>query len=294
MSTNGHQPASNPTTLDWRSMSQLELDAGLNNSAAVADSDQIVADWKRRSLLMRAQYPNQLDMRYGPRERNRLDLLQVSPDAPTLLFIHGGYWQFRAKEHFTFAAAGPAALGINTAFIGYTLAPEATLDEIVSEVHSAVDYLAEILARKTAKPCIVAAGWSAGGHLAVMALRHPMIEGALSISGVFDLEPVRHSYLNDKLKLDENAALRNSPLRAASQSPKPVTLVAGSTELALLRQQTALYAASRAQHGLPVTYEEIEGANHFTIMDQLASPQGRIARLLRRLIEDAFPAQQRG
>ena len=45
------------------------------------------------------------------------------------MFIHGGYWQARAKEIFTVMAEGPMAHGINVALIGYTLAPEATLDE---------------------------------------------------------------------------------------------------------------------------------------------------------------------
>src|SRR5437763_342742 len=116
--------------LDWRKMSQQERDLGLNNGVAVACSTDIVGGWEQRSAAMRQRHPAHLDLRYGPRERNRIDLLKARDKAPTLLFIHGGYWQNRAKEVFSRFAEGPMAHGINVALIGYTLAPDATLDEI--------------------------------------------------------------------------------------------------------------------------------------------------------------------
>src|ERR1700716_3887147 len=120
---------------DWRGMSQEGRDRGLNNGVAVAGSADIVAGWERRSAEMRGRNSDHLDLRYGPRERNRIDFLKSAEKGPTLLFIHGGYWQHRAKEIFTLFAAGPMAHGINVALIGYTLAPDATLDEIVAEIH---------------------------------------------------------------------------------------------------------------------------------------------------------------
>ncbi len=95
---------------------------------------------------LRKRYPGHLDLRYGPRERNRIDFLKAAENAPTLLFIHGGYWQNRAKEVFTVFAEGPMAHGINVALIGYTLAPEATLDEIVAEIHAGIGFLSRAIA----------------------------------------------------------------------------------------------------------------------------------------------------
>jgi len=271
---------------DWRTMSQEERDLGLNNGVAVAASADIVAGWERRSTEMRAQHSDHLDLRYGPRERNRIDLLKIAENGPTLVFIHGGYWQHRAKEIFALFAAGPLAHGINVALIGYTLAPEATLDEIVAEIHRALDFLGEHLpalggdARR-----IVVSGWSAGGHLTAMALSHSQVKAGIGISGIYDLEPIRHSYLNVKLGLDEAMSRRNSPVLQAGGAMKPLSLVAGSGELPLLRRQTADFAGHRARYGLPVSYEEIPGADHFTIMDELASPTGRITTLIRQLFE---------
>jgi acetyl esterase/lipase len=157
--------------LDWRQMSQEARDLGLNNGTAVAGSVEMVAGWEQRSAEMRKQNPAHLDISYGPRERNRIDFFKARENAPTLLFIHGGYWQNRAKEVFSIFAEGPMAHGINVALIGYTLAPDATLDEIVAEIHAGIDFLAGRLpALGAAREGIVVSGWSAGGHLTSMAL----------------------------------------------------------------------------------------------------------------------------
>jgi arylformamidase len=271
---------------DWRGMSQQDRDSGLNNGAAVAGSGDIVAGWNRLSLELRAQHSAHLDLRYGPRERNRIDFLKAADKAPTLLFIHGGYWQMRAKEDFSLFAAGPMAHGINVALIGYTLAPEAKLDEIVAEIHAGIDFLGEQLRDLGGDAGRIAvSGWSAGGHLTAMALSHPKVGGAIAISGIYDLEPIRHSYLNVKLGLDEAMSHRNSPMLQATGAIKPLSLVVGGAELPLLRRQTADFACHRARYGLPVAYEEIPGADHFSVMNELASPTGRITMLIRQLFE---------
>jgi arylformamidase len=271
---------------DWRALSQQDRDLGLNNGVAVTESADIVAGWERRSFEMRARYSGHLDLRYGARERNRIDFLKAADKAPTLVFIHGGYWQTRAKEAFTLFAAGPLAHGINVALFGYTLAPDATLDQIVAEIHHGLDFLVEQLpALGGDAGRIVVSGWSAGAHLTSMALSHPHVKAGMAISGIYDLEPIRASYLNVKLGLDEATSRRNSPMMQAGGMMKPLSLVVGSAELPLLRQQTADFAGHRAKYGLPVTYEEIPGANHFTIMNELASPSGRITTLTRQLFE---------
>src|ERR1700741_1284342 len=234
--------------VDWRKMSQQERDLGLNNGVAVAGSVEMVAGWEQRSGELRKRHPGYRELRYGPRERNRIDFLGVAGKAPTLLFIHGGYWQNRAKEVFTIFAEGPMAHGINVALIGYTLAPDATLDEIVAEIHSGIDFLtAQLPALGAAAGDIVVSGWSAGGHLTSMALSHPKVRGGMAISGIYDLEPIRHSYLNVKLGLDEAMSRRNSPMMQEAGPMKPLSLVVGAAELPLLRGQTADFAVHRAR-----------------------------------------------
>jgi arylformamidase len=271
---------------DWRAMSRERLDAGLNNGLAVAGSVAIGEGWVQRSAEMQAKHAAHLNLSYGPRERNKFDFIKVADGGPTLVLIHGGYWQMRSKDFFTCFAAGPMMHGINVAVVGYTLAPDATLDQIVAELHASVDaVVAQAPALGIDPNRIVVSGWSAGGHLTAMTLSHPHIKGGVAISGIYDLEPIRHSYLNVKLGLDEKMSQRNSPLHQASAPDKPFSLVVGGNELPLLRQQTADMAAYRASRGLPVTYEEISGADHFSIMTELASPSGRITTLIRQIVE---------
>ena len=272
---------------DWRSLSQEALDSGLNNGAAVAGSGNMIEGWENLSAEMRARHSAHLNLPYGPRERNRIDFLKSrESNAPTLLFIHGGYWQMRSKSAFTLFAAGPMAHGINVALIGYTLAPDATLEQIVAEIHAGIDFLAGRLPELGADAKrLVASGWSAGGHLTAMAMMNPHIRGGVAISGIYDLEPIRHSYLNVKLGLDEAMSKRNSPMLLTTDATKPMALTVGGAELPLLRKQTADFAAYRVRHGLPVSYEEIPGANHFTIMDEMAQASGRITTMIRQVLE---------
>src|SRR3982074_3191807 len=133
--------SSNGTARLYRGMDRAARDAGDNNSAAVADSAQIVAGWQKRSDALRTDFSGGLDLRYGSAERNRIDYFEAKRGGPLLVFIHGGYWQMRAKENFAFVAAGPLAHGINVALVGYTLAPQKNLDGIVAEILSALDFL---------------------------------------------------------------------------------------------------------------------------------------------------------
>jgi arylformamidase len=258
----------------YRGMDRAALDAAYNNSAAVKNSAAIVADWQARSERVRAERPDGLDLRYGPAPRNRIDYFEAKKDAPLLVFIHGGYWQMRAKELFAFLAPGPLAHGINVALVGYTLAPDKRLDGIVAEIHAAIRFLDSRANR------VVVAGWSAGGHLAAMALQLPVVNAGLLISGLYDLEPIRHSYINDKLRLDEHESQRNSPISLPAYS-EPVTIAYGLNELPELRRQSEAYATKVAQAqllGLP-------NHDHFTILEELAAPQGRLTRALLALID---------
>ena len=125
-------------------MDSATLDAAYNNSAAVADSAEWLAKWRRRSVDLRATQGARLDVAYGSRERQRLDYLPSgATQAPLFVFIHGGYWQRNSKEDFAFVAQGPHARGIDVAIVGYTLAPTARLSDIVAEIRQALNFLKE-------------------------------------------------------------------------------------------------------------------------------------------------------
>jgi arylformamidase len=260
----------------YRGMDRAALDAAYNNGAAVENSAQIVAEWETRSARLRARHPEGMDLRYGPDERNRIDYFAARRDGPVLAFIHGGYWQNRSKEVFSFIAEGPLAWGINVALIGYTLAPQKRLDGIVAEIHAAISWLQKSIPVVGGDPRkLLVSGWSAGGHLTAMAMSHAAVEGGLAISGIYDLEPMRLCYINDKLRLDEDEARRNSP----GPTEKSLLIAYGADELPELCRQSEQYAQRLDQKATAVP-----GKDHFTILEELASPHGVLTALARRLV----------
>jgi arylformamidase len=266
----------------YRGMDRAQLDAAYNNGAAVPERDAIIADWARRSDRLRSQQQGHLDLQYGDSARERIDLfLAADPKAPTLAFIHGGYWQMNNKEDYAFLGEGTLPHDINLALIEYTLAPTARLDQIVAEVRRAVQFLAEHLGDYGADPeRLYVSGHSAGGHLTAMTMPLRVVRGGIAISGIFDLEPIRLNYLNEKLRLDEEEAERNSPLFHFPPMAGELVVTYGTRELPELCRQSIDYAQAWAERELPGHLLPIDGADHFTILEALANPQGTVMQAL--------------
>jgi arylformamidase len=266
----------------YRGMNQAELDAGYNNTLAVSNSGLLLEDFDRRSAVIRETHGAHLDLRYGPAPRNRIDYFPAEKPGPLLVFIHGGYWQMRAKETFSFLAAGPLAHGIHVAMVGYTLAPDISLSGIVAEVRVALSWLKRH-ARDFGGDAdrMIVSGWSAGGHLTALCLDEPGVIGGVAISGIYDLEPVRLSYLNEKLKMTEDEEKLLSPLRLPL-SPRPLVVTYGTGELPELQQQSERFGAAR--RGLPGALVPLAFHNHFTILNELAAPDGTITREVCKLV----------
>jgi arylformamidase len=263
----------------WALLSQAARDAAYNNNLAVANSAVLVARRNAASAAFRAAHPAGLDVPYGPAPRQRFDLFPgSSPAAPCLVFIHGGYWQRNTREDFACFSQGVLAHGWSMALPGYTLAPEATLTEIVSEIRRALDWLgADGVKHGVCAGPIVVSGWSAGGHLTAMALDHPHVAAGLAISGIYELAPIRDTYLDEKLRLTDAEIAALSPLRLPPV-PKPLAISYGAAELsALIEDSRDLHARRTAAHA-PGRLLPIAGADHFTILEELRRPEGKLVR----------------
>jgi arylformamidase len=273
-------------TIVWRGMNRAQLDAAYDNTTAVPDAGTRRDRWIARSAEFRAQNPELLDLRYGPRERNRIDVFRCGGEnAPLFAFIHGGYWQRNAKEMFACMAEGPLARGCDVAMIGYTLAPDVTLTELVAEIHAAIRFLrGEGPQRGFGKGRLVVSGWSAGGHLTASALDLPEVDAGLAISGIYDIEPCRLNYLNEKLKLTAAEVAALSPILHLPKRKVPLTVAFGTGELPELQRQSRDYHQARVSAGLPGTLLPLEPCNHFSIMDELEKADGRLTAALNSLI----------
>jgi arylformamidase len=271
---------------DWSKLSQAERDAAYDNNRAVANSAVLIEQRNAASIAFRAAHSDHLDVHYGPKERTKFDLYPSSNTAaPCLVFIHGGYWQRNRREDFAAFATGVMAHGWSVAMPGYSLAPEVTLAEIVAEIDQSLTWLA-VQGPKygLASGPIIVAGWSAGAHLAAMTLTHPAVAAGVAISGVFDLAPIRETYLNEKLRLSEQEVATLSPL-TLTPANKPLVLSYGTREQwPLIEDSRDLHALRSAAHA-PGALVPISGADHFTILQQLLSVDSALVGHILRAIQ---------
>ena len=271
----------------YRGLDRPALDAAYNNTEAVglATRDAYVAARVARSDAFRAKHAGRIDVRYGAGARQRLDVFSCgTADAPTLVFIHGGYWQQNDKEPFAFLGEGLLPAGFNLAVVEYTLAPAARMDAIVGEIHASVAWVIDHAKEIGGDPRrVFVSGHSAGGHLTAMAMTDERVAGGLAISGIYDLEPIRLNYLNEKLRLDAAEAERNSPILHLPSQAAPLLVTVGLGELPELIRQSEEFAAAWRKRGLPGEYVPLTGHDHFSILDELARPDGKLVTALKTL-----------
>ena len=269
--------------LNWGALSQAERDAAYDNNAAVKNSAVLIAERNEASAALRASRKSFLDVPYGDRERTKIDLYPAADrTAPCLVFAHGGYWQRNSREVFAMLVEGVAAHGWSVAIPGYSLAPEASLTQIVTEISQALDWLAKNGEAYGVSGPVILSGWSAGAHLVAMALDHPRVTAGLAISGVYDLAPIRDTGLNNALKLTDEEIAKLSPLRLPVVH-KRLDIAYGTAELPALIFDSIHFHESRVAANAPGKIFPIEGADHFSILGELRRPDGRLVDTVRKL-----------
>lgn len=263
---------------NWASLTQAARDAAYDNNGAVADSPALIEKRNAGSAVYRKAHPKNLDIPYGPHERNRFDLYPAkNPNAPCLVFIHGGYWQRNTREDFAMFMAGVQAHGWSAALPGYSLAPDVRLADIVAEIRAALDWLQAHGAEHGMSGPVILSGWSAGAHLTAMALDHSLVAAGLAVSGVYDLEALRDTKLNQALALTDGDIATLSPLRLPVVM-KPMTIAYGTAEVPALVNDSRNLHALRAMAHAPGMLLPIVRANHFNILDHLTDPDGELTR----------------
>ena len=266
-----------------------------NARLQVENNESLVDENIRRSEEFRSRARCELDQAYGPGERQKVDIfLTHAENAPVHLFIHGGYWRSREKSMFSFLAAPLVEAGAMVAITEYDLCPEVSVDEIAEQVRAATAWLWRHAAEYGGNPDnIHVSGHSAGGHLAAVLgctrwqalekdLPADLVKSTTPISGLFTLEPlIRHS-VNEDLKLDTDAARRNSPSLVPPTINGPVTVCVGGDESHEFRWQSRDFASRWKEHGADVSYVEVPGYNHFTILQGLGDAGFDVTRRLLR------------
>jgi arylformamidase len=282
----------------YRGFTRAELDRAYSPSSKVASITPFLQRYADDSAAARTRHDRTRwsTVHYGNSNTHTLDLFQPhKTSAPTLVFIHGGYWQALHKDDASFPATAITDAGCAYVALNYTLAPAARLDAIVEECRQA---LAHLWTHRTALGLdpggLVLAGHSAGAHLTAMMLTTDwaargidpaFIKGALLLGGIYDLEPIRQSYVNDALGLDATETRRNSPLFDAPRltCPLVVTWAEHDTD-EFKRQSQALADAWRPAVPNLVQFEQ-SGVNHFDSLFDWYDPNARLTVETRRMLQ---------
>ena len=285
------------------SLDPVWLDRQYNNRALVPEHAEIFERWTRASALAREKSVCQIDLRYANGPSETLDVFVPRIEkAPVLVFIHGGYWRSLDKRDVSFVAPSFVQDGAMVVVPNYALCPDVTIDEMTLQLVRALLWVYRNAASYGADPAhIVVAGHSAGGHLAAMILSclwrkvardlpADLVKSAMSISGLFDLEPIRHTpFLMKDLRLTRESALRLSP----ACFPRPggvLHATVGAQESTEFLRQADLIRSTWGEACVPVC-ERIAQANHFTVLHDFADSNGRQHELGLQLLGLARPVE---
>lgn len=285
----------------WTGLSRQELDHQLSPSRSARNVSATFGRWQAESEKARGhpEVTAHLNLAYGTAAGQKLDLYTCREETSTSLrplhvFIHGGFWQEGSKDISAFPAPAFVAEGWIFVALGYTLAPDATLTDIAREVRQALAFLHRNVRDFGADPDrIVVSGHSAGGHLAASLLTVqadeaivPPLLGVVPISGVFDLAPIRASYVNDAVQMSDEEVAGLSPALSRPIRDIPVALAVGCRETAEFIRQTQLLAAAWGPALTRLSVETIPDCDHFDILLELCDPSSRLFRLVTAMLGD--------
>lgn len=280
----------------YRSFDQEALDRQYNVRAGIPNHLEIFSRWARTGEAFRCANTFRADVAYGSDAKQTYDLFPAQePGRPTLVFIHGGYWQSLDKSDFSALAGLYQANNINFVIVNYRLAPEVRMGDIIEDNRHAILHLYKNAAdlgidRNTIHVC----GSSAGGHLtAAMAgtdwasydVPANLIKGACAISGLYDLEPIRLCYLNKAVQLDEAEVTAFSPIYHLPTVPLPYILSVGGDESDEFHRLQAQFQTLLDERGFDVRIVRQRDGHHFDAVDRVGEPGSGLSTAILAMIQ---------
>jgi arylformamidase len=276
---------------------QQEIDDQYDPERSVDDPKPYYELFVGDSAKARAELECQLDVPFGPTVEETVDIFPArDADAPILVFIHGGYWRRLSSKEFSLVARGLVAHGITVVITNYALCPKVTLGEITRQSRAAVAWLART-ERDFAgsRERIFVSGHSAGGQQvgrllstqweADYGLPADVIKGAFAISGLFDLNPLRYSFLQAMVQIDHQTIQRESPQFNLPAHAPPMHASVGGAESDEFRRQSAGYVDAWQAAGLDGAYSEQPGRNHFSAITDFAEAGSPLCTQVANFIE---------
>ena len=273
----------------YKHYNQDQLDYQYNTRLQVPEYATYFDRWERLSRQTELHNTILKDISYGTHPEERLDIYPSKIHlSKTLVFIHGGYWHLLDKTIFHFLADHFLKYNVTTVLINYPLAPRSSIDEIVASCRKALQWLHDNIIRFNGDPAeLYILGHSAGGHLASMLLvekESKYVRTVISLSGLFRLEPLMLSYLNDAIGMDRENALKNSPVFLKPANDCPLLLVTGAEETDEFKTQSEeLYQSWKGKFS-SIEYLKVPQKNHYSILDAVIEKDSSLRTAIFRLM----------
>ena len=272
----------------WLDMDQKDLDDAYDQSCWAANREHIS---KRRRLaseraIARIGLPERVA--YGPTEMEKLDIYKSNrPNAPINVFIHGGAWRGGLAKYSAYMAEMYLAAGAHFVIPDFVWVQDVggSLMTMADQVRRAIAWVYKNAASFGGNPNrLYLSGHSSGGHLGGVAvitdwpkdfgLPGDVLKGALLVSGMYDLKPVRLSKRSGYINFDNTTEEALSTQRHIDKIHTPLIIAYGTVESPEFQRQARDFAAAVNAAGKPVELIVGEGFNHFEMQETMANPFG--------------------
>lgn len=261
------------------------------------DLPVLMENWTSRSEDFRNQADAILDRSYGSDLREKIDIFPGGKsNAPLFVYFHGGYWQRGDKTIYSFIAKPFVENGVDVAIVGYPLCPQVSLTKLVGSVRQSLVFLFDRAKDLNISPDrFNICGNSAGGHLVAMMLATTwpeinkklpadLIKFGAPLSALYELEPLRHTSLNDAIRLNAAEAKSNSPCFIRPVSNASILAAVGGDETIAFFDQMKSFIRRWQSEGAEVEQYIEENADHFDMIEILGdSNSGLCRQILSRL-----------
>lgn len=271
---------------------QEELDQAYNVEASVPDFMAYAHQYIEGSAQTRRDLTHYSDVYFGPTVEEYCDIFPADkPGSPVMIFIHGGYWRMLNASDFSFTARGFVKQGVTTIVANYALCPKVSISEIVRQMRALISWSYKNISKYNGDPeNLHVSGHSAGGHLTAMCaltdwagdygLPNDVMKSATPISGLFDLEPIRRTYMQPDLRIREDEVSNASPQLLVKKITTPTLITYGGDETSEFQRHSEEFFTEMKRKGNRVTFFPQIGRNHFTTISDLADADAPLTRTI--------------